>query len=90
MAFTAFGICIGSEFIANDKPLLVHYDGGYYFPIINDYAETTFGGDFETETDYRDPYAIDLIEEKGWMIWPLIRFSYNSINYDLADRKSVV
>ncbi len=79
-----FVICIGSEFIANDKPLLVHYDGGYYFPIINDYAETTFGGDFETETDYRDPYAIDLIEEKGWMIWPLIRFSYNSINYDLA------
>ena len=36
-----FVICIGSEFIANDKPLLVHYDGGYYFPIINDYAETT-------------------------------------------------
>jgi microcin C transport system permease protein len=78
-----FVICIGSEFIANDKPLLVHYDGAYYFPIMNDYAETTFGGDFETETDYRDPYAIDLIEEKGWMVWPLVRFSYNSINYDL-------
>jgi|TARA_R110002126_G_scaffold13118_1_gene56116 microcin C transport system permease protein len=78
-----FFICIGSEFIANDKPLLIHYDGAYYFPIMNDYAETTFGGDFETETDYRDPYAIDLIESKGWMVWPLVRFSYNSINYDL-------
>ena len=78
-----FFICIGSEFIANDKPLLIHYDGAYYFPIMNDYAETTFGGEFETETDYRDPYAIDLIESKGWMVWPLVRFSYNSINYDL-------
>ncbi|MEC7701457.1 MAG: ABC transporter permease, partial [Pseudomonadota bacterium] len=46
--------------------------------------ETTFGGDFETETDYRDSFAIELIEEKGWMIWPPVKFSYNSINYALS------
>ena len=81
---TLFILCLGAEFIANDKPLLIKYDGAYYFPIIESYPETTFGGDFETETDYRDPFAIELIEEKGWMIWPLVEFSYNSINYDLS------
>ncbi|MAH05001.1 MAG: ABC transporter permease [Pseudomonadota bacterium] len=79
-----FIICLGAEFIANDKPLLVKYDGGYYFPIVHEYPETTFGGDFETETDYRDSFAIELIEEKGWMIWPPVKFSYNSINYALS------
>jgi microcin C transport system permease protein len=48
------------------------------------YPETTFGGDFETETIYRDPFLKNLIAEKGgWMIWPLIPYSYNTINYDL-------
>jgi microcin C transport system permease protein len=81
---TLFTLCLGSEFIANDKPLMVSYDSGYYFPIFKSYPETEFGGDFETETDYRDPYAIGLIEEKGYMIWPLVRFSYDTINYDLT------
>lgn len=76
-------LCIGAEFIANDKPLLLKYDGDYYAPIFQNYPETTFGGDFETEADYRDPYVIELIEDKGWMIWPLIRFSYDTINYNL-------
>lgn len=79
-----FILCLGAEFIANDKPLLVKYDNAFYFPVVQSYPETTFGGDFETETDYRDPFAIELIEEKGWMVWPLVRFSYNSINYDLS------
>ncbi len=79
-----FFICLGAEFIANDKPLLVKYDGAYYFPTFVEYPETTFGGDFETATDYRDSFAKELIEEKGWMVWPPIRFSYNSINYDLS------
>ena len=76
-------ICLGAEFISNDKPLLLKYENGYYAPIFKNYPETTFGGDFETEADYRDEYVAELIEAKGWMIWPPIRFSYDTINYNL-------
>jgi len=69
-----------AEVIANDKPLLVSFDGELYFPLIHAYPETTFGGDFETETDYRDPYVKDLIDAKGWMLWPPIPYSYDTIN----------
>lgn len=68
-----------AEFVANDRPLIVSFDGGLYFPVLKDYPETAFGGDFETATDYRDPYVSDLIGKKGWMIWPLIPFSYNTV-----------
>ncbi|MGL5044153.1 MAG: ABC transporter permease [Plesiomonas sp.] len=78
-----FIISLGAEFIANDKPLLVYYHGDLYTPVFSNYTETTFGGDFETETDYRDPYINEKIEQHGWMLWPLIRFSYNTINYNL-------
>lgn len=70
-----------AEVIANDKPLLVYYDGGFYFPTFNVYPETVFGGDFELETDYRQDYAKNLIDEKGWMLWPPVRYSYDTINY---------
>ncbi|WP_035716816.1 ABC transporter permease [Azorhizobium doebereinerae] len=73
-----------AEFIANDKPILVKFDGAYYAPVLRSYPETRFGGDFETEADYRDPYLQKLIAEKGgWMIWPPIHFSYNTHNLDL-------
>ncbi len=79
-----FFVTLFAEFIANDKPLLISYEGSLYAPIFKMYPETTFGGDFETETVYKDPYVKDLIADKrGWMIWPPIRYSYNSINYDL-------
>ena len=78
-----FAVTLPAEFIANDKPLLVRYDGAYFFPIIEPYPETTFGGDLPTETDYRDPFVKELIEDKGWMVWPPIRYSYATINYDL-------
>lgn len=79
-----FVLTLGAEFIANDKPFLVEYDGGYYFPGLKAYPETTFGGDFETEADYRDPYLKQLIAEKGgWMVWPPIRYSYSTHNLDL-------
>jgi len=79
-----FVLSLGAEFIANDKPFLVEYDGGYYFPGIVSYPETTFGGDFETEADYRDPYLQKLISEKGgWIVWPPIRYSYDTHNLDL-------
>jgi microcin C transport system permease protein len=72
-----------AEFIANDKPLLVKYNTGYYFPVFNNYAETVFGGDFETSTDYRDTFVIELIESDGWIIWPLIPFNHQTVNYNL-------
>ena len=78
-----FIVSIFADFIANDKPLLIKFDQEYYFPIINDYPETIFGGDFETEADYRDPYVIKLIEDKGWIIMPLIPYTYNTIIRDL-------
>lgn len=76
-------VCLLAEFIANDKPVLVSYQGDLYYPTFINYPETTFGGDFQTEAEYRDPYVKDLINESGWMIWPLVRFSYDTINYDL-------
>jgi microcin C transport system permease protein len=79
-----FILCLGAEFLSNDKPILIKFEDAYYFPVFNVYAETEFGGDFETEADYRDPYVQELIGEKGWIIWPLIPFSYDTINYDLA------
>ena len=78
-----FLVTLGAELIANDKPLLVKFDGRYYAPIVYSYYETEFGGFLETEADYRDPEVQKLINEKGWMIWPLIPYSYNTINYNL-------
>lgn len=79
-----FFVSLFSEFIANDKPLLIKYDGAYYTPIFNFYAETEFGGEFPTEAVYRDEFVQELIAEKGgWMLWPPIRYSYQTINFDL-------
>jgi microcin C transport system permease protein len=78
-----FLITLFAEFIANDRPILVRYEGAWYFPVFVDYPETTFGGEFPTAADYRDPAVAKLITEKGWMVWPLIPFSYNTINYNL-------
>ena len=78
-----FVLTLGAEFISNDKPILVYYDAGLYMPVFKTYPETAFGGEFETEADYRDPYVAELIEEKGWVLWPLIRYSYDTINYGL-------
>ena len=79
-----FFLALFAEFIANDKPLLIGFKGEIYAPVFFTYPETAFGGEFETEADYRDPFVTDLIvEAKGWIIWPLIRYSYRTINYDL-------
>ena len=79
-----FVLSIAAELIANDKPLLVRYDQQFYLPILKRYPETTFGGVFETEADYKDPVVQQLIEDKGWAIWPLIEYSYQTPNLDLA------
>jgi microcin C transport system permease protein len=78
-----FALCIPAEFIANDRPLLVRFDGQWYFPVFRSYPETAFGGEFETEADYRDPYVVDLINAKGTIIWPVIPFSYRTVITDL-------
>jgi microcin C transport system permease protein len=79
-----FVASLGAEFIANDKPFFVSFDGKFFFPAVIDYPETAFGGDFETAADYRDPYLQKLITEKGgFMLWPPIRYSYNTHNLDL-------
>ncbi|MEQ8389241.1 MAG: ABC transporter permease [Alphaproteobacteria bacterium] len=75
-----FGLSLFAEFLANDRPILVRFDGAFYMPVVTDYPETAFGGDFPTAADYRDPYVRDLITEKGWMVWPLIPYSYDTIN----------
>lgn len=78
-----FSGSIVAELIANDKPLLVQYQSQYFFPFLFEYAETEFGGEFDTEADYRDEYVRELILAKGWLLYPPIPFSYNTINYDL-------
>ena len=78
-----FGLCLPAEFIANDKPLLVRHKGVFYFPVLKAYPETLFGGEFETEAEYRDPFVKELIEKDGWIVWPPIPFRYDTINYDL-------
>ncbi len=76
-------ISLFAEFIANDRPILVRYAGHFYVPVLQDYPETAFGGDFETTADYKDPFVAGQIKAKGWMIWPLIPYSYDSAVLDL-------
>jgi microcin C transport system permease protein len=79
-----FIVSLFAEFIANDKPIYVRYADKSYFPVFFTYPETTFGGDFETATDYRDPFVQKLIADKGGsMIWAPIRYSYDTHNLDL-------
>ena len=79
-----FFLSLFAEFIANDKPFLVKYAGHYYFPALFTYTETAFGGEFETAADYRDPYVQKLISDSaGYMVWPPIRYSYDTHNLDL-------
>jgi microcin C transport system permease protein len=78
-----FGLSLFAECIANDKPFFIYYDRGVYLPFLRNYPETTFGGDFPTETDYSDPFVADLIEQHGWMLWPPIRYSYDTVVLNL-------
>lgn len=64
-----------ANFIANDKPIMVKYQDSYYFPVAKDYAETSFGGVFETPTNYQDPAVRALINQHGFMLEPVIHFA---------------
>jgi microcin C transport system permease protein len=79
-----FVFSLFAEIIANDKPILVYYDGTPHFPIFQVYPETAFGGEFQTEAAYREADVQDLIRKNGgWMVWPMVRFSYRTVNFDL-------
>ena len=74
-----------AEIIANDKPIIVKYDGEYFFPIVKVYTDARFGGDFPTEANYKDSFIKENIEEKGYMIMPVVPFSYNTVDYELNE-----
>ncbi len=79
-----FSFTLPAELISNDIPLLVRYNGHYYFPILFQYPETTFGGDFDTETDYKDPFIRNRLSSAGnFIIFPLNKHGYNSINQEI-------
>jgi microcin C transport system permease protein len=78
-----FVVSLCAELVANDRPIVVRYDGALYFPVFVSYPETTFGGDFPTEADYRDKFVRQQIATHGWAIWPPIPYDYHTINYDL-------
>ncbi|MGF7158894.1 microcin C transport system permease protein [Rhodoligotrophos appendicifer] len=77
-----FILSLFADIIANDKPIVVNYEGHYYFPVVQDVPETTFGG-FLPQTDYRDPFIQQQIQGNGWIVWPPIRYNYRSINLEL-------
>jgi microcin C transport system permease protein len=79
-----FAVTLVAELVANDKPLLAYHDGSLYWPVFVTYYETEFGGEFEVEAEYRDPAIQALIlADDGWMLWPPVRFSYDTIDMRL-------
>lgn len=81
-----FVVCLFAEFIANDRPLVVHFEGHWYFPVLADYSEDTFGKDFlPTDSDYSDPDVAHAIGAKGWMIWPAVPYSFGTSMKRMAE-----
>lgn len=78
-------ITLGADLIANDKPLLVRYQGELILPLLEEVPETRFGGEFDTATVYRDPAVQALIEAEGWMLWPVIRFHAETIHLERSE-----
>ena len=80
-----FVISLFAEFVANDKPLLVSYDSELYFPVFKSYPETAFGGEFETEAEYTDPFVQELINDKGWILFPLVGYDHQTVINNLPE-----
>lgn len=80
-----FVIALFAELVANDRPIFVKYDDNWYMPVFSDHPETAYGGDFDVETDFYDPYIRAKIDEHGFAIWPLIPFSYDTIDFEMRE-----
>lgn len=79
------GLSLGAELLSNDKPLLIHYQGSFYFPLVKTYPETLFGGDFATEADYKDPFVLEQLQQgENWVIFPLNPYSFDTIDTQLT------
>ena len=79
-----FVLTLFAEVIANDRPVVVWYDGNLYTPALSTYSEREFGGEYATAADYTDPFLQRKIKEKGWMVWPLIPYDYKTPVKDLG------
>lgn len=76
-----FIISLCAELVANDKPLLVHFNDRWYVPALVNYSESDFGGPFATNAEYQDPWLRQQLDEHGWVLWPPVRFGANSIHF---------
>lgn len=79
-----FVLSLGAEFLANDRPIFIWYAEKAYWPVFQDYPETEFGGFFPTTAVYTDPEVQALIEEQGWMLWPPVRYRFDTLNKNLS------
>ncbi|MBT2773772.1 ABC transporter permease [Halomonas sp. ISL-60] len=79
-----FIVSLFAELIANDKPIIMQYEGQWYFPMQVDYPETEFGGFLPTRTDYLDPFVQQQIKDHGWALWPIIPFSYQTLDMNMT------
>lgn len=80
-----FLLSMGAEVLSNDKPLLIRFQGEFYLPLIHTYPETMFGGFFETEADYKDPFILNILHAEGnWVVFPPNPYSFDSINTQLT------
>lgn len=77
-----FVVSLGAEWLSNDRPLVVYYQQQWYFPLWQDYPETTFGSEFATPTDYHDPFVQQQLQQAdNWALWPLNRYRFDSLDY---------
>jgi microcin C transport system permease protein len=79
-----FLLSLMAEFIANDKPIILLHNGKLYLPVLAEYPETEFGGIFDTEADYKEPFMREILKE-SWALWPPVRFSHDTISYGTAE-----
>lgn len=79
-------LSLGAELLSNDRPLIVRYEGQTYFPVVRDYPETVFGGDFDTPTDYLDPFIEQQLRQgDNWALFAPNRYGAHTINYFAKD-----
>lgn len=79
-----FVLSLFAEFIANDKPIVMSLHGKLYLPVWFTYTEAELGGVLETEAEYLDPFILEMIDDHGWAIWPIIPYSYHTIDWELS------